>query len=173
VKTKIVIAIFLTIFAAAIFFYTHHDWNRLPAGTTIDRIVVTKSERKLSIFRDGKRIKIYRVALSRNPIGPKQEEGDMKTPEGIYTIDYRNPNSDYHLALHISYPSAEDTARATARGVNAGSDIMIHGLPNGKGWIGTAHRNMDWTAGCIAITDEEIGELWRVTPEGTTIEIRP
>jgi murein L,D-transpeptidase YafK len=111
--------------------------------------------------------------LGRNPVGPKQEEGDMKTPEGVYTIDYRNPNSDYHLALHISYPSAEDTARATARGVNAGSDIMIHGLPNGKSWIGTAHRNMDWTAGCIAITDEEIEELWRVTPEGTTIEIRP
>lgn len=172
-KTKILIAIFLAIFAAAIFFYTHHDWNRLPAGTTIDRIVVAKSERKLSIFRNGKPIKTYRVALGGNPVGPKQEEGDMKTPEGAYTIDYRNPNSDYHLALHISYPSAEDTARAAARGVNAGSDIMIHGLPNGKGWLGTAHRKMDWTAGCIAITDEEIEELWRVTPDGTTVEIRP
>ena len=139
---------------------------------TIDRILVEKSERKLSILRGGKVLKTYRVALGRNPIGAKEEEGDNKTPEGIYTIDYRNPQSDYHLALHISYPSAEDTTRAAQRGVNAGFDIMIHGLPNGQGWMGAAHRQKDWTAGCIAVTDEEIDELYRVTPDGTTIEIR-
>lgn len=172
-KNKIVIAIFLAIFAVGIFLYARHEWNRLPTGTKIDRIVVTKSERKLAIFREGKQIKTYQVALGRAPVGPKQEEGDMKTPEGVYTIDYRNPNSDYHLALHVSYPSAEDTARAAARSANAGFDIMIHGLPNGKGWMGAAHRKMDWTAGCIAVTDEEIEELWRVTPDGTTVEIRP
>jgi murein L,D-transpeptidase YafK len=97
----------------------------------------------------------------------------MKTPEGVYTIDYRNPNSAYHLALHISYPSDEDNARAAERGMSAGFDIMIHGLPNGHGWIGPFHRRKDWTAGCIALTDEEIEELWRITPDGTTIEIRP
>ena len=140
---------------------------------TIDRILVEKSERKLSILRGGKVLKTYRVALGRNPIGAKEEEGDNKTPEGIYTIDYRNPKSDYHLALHISYPSAEDTTRAAQRGVNAGFDIMIHGLPNGQGWMGAAHRQKDWTAGCIAVTDKEIDELYRVTPDGTTIEIRP
>jgi murein L,D-transpeptidase YafK len=173
VRVKILIGVFLIIGAAAIFFFAHHDWKALPRETIIDRILVEKSQRKLSIFRDGKKLKSYRVALGRNPIGAKEQEGDMKTPEGVYTIDYRNPKSDYHLALHISYPSAEDNARAAERSVNAGFDIMIHGLPNGKGWIGAAHRQSDWTAGCIALTDAEIEELYRVTPDGTTIEIRP
>ena len=96
----------------------------------------------------------------------------MKTPEGIYKIDSRNPQSSFHLALHISYPSDEDNQRASAISVSAGSDIMIHGIQNGRGWIGAFHRWKDWTAGCIALTDEEIEELWRVTPDGTTIEIR-
>ena len=171
-RAKILLAVFLIIGATAIFFFVHHDRKVLPGGTTIDRILVEKSERKLSILRDGKVLKTYRVALGRNPIGRKEQEGDMKTPEGIYTIDYRNPQSDYHLALHISYPSAEETTRAAQRGVNAGFDIMIHGLPNGRGWMGGAHRQKDWTAGCIAVTDQEIEELYRVTPDGTTIEIR-
>ena len=97
----------------------------------------------------------------------------MKTPEGIYKIDGRNPQSDFHLALHISYPSAEDEKRAAANGVPSGFDIMVHGIQNGRGWIGAFHRWKDWTAGCIAVTDEEIEELWRVTSDGTTIEIRP
>jgi len=173
VRAKILLAVFLIIGATAIFFFAHHDWKVLSGGTTIDQILVEKSERKLSILRDGKVLKTYRVALGRNPIGAKEQEGDNKTPEGIYTIDYRNPKSDYHLALHISYPSAEDTTRAAQRGVNAGFDIEIHGLPNGRGWMGPAHRQKDWTAGCIAVTDEEIDELYRVTPDGTTVEIRP
>ena len=125
------------------------------------------------MFRDGNQIKTYRIALGRNPLGAKQEEGDMKTPEGIYNIDGRNPQSSFHLALHISYPSDEDNKRAATHGVSAGSDIMIHGIQNGRGWIGAFHRWKDWTAGCIAVTDEEIEELWRVTPDGTTIEIHP
>ena len=145
----------------------------LPGGTVVDRIVVEKSARELSVFRNGQLLKTYCVALGANPVGPKEQEGDMKTPEGLYTIDYRNPNSDFHLALHISYPSAEDVTRATARGVPAGCDIMIHGLPNGRGWIGDLHRQEDWTAGCIALTDSEIEELWRMVPDGTPIEIRP
>ena len=169
----IVFAGLILICAFATCFYAHHNWNPLPAGTTIDRIVVEKSARRLSIFRDGNQIKIYRIALGRNPLGPKREEGDMKTPEGIYRIDGRNPQSSFHLALHISFPSDEDDKRATARGVLAGYDIMIHGIQNGRGWIGAFHRWNDWTAGCIAVTDEEIEELWRVTPDGTTIEIRP
>lgn len=155
------------------FVYQHRNANALLADTRIDRILVEKSKRQLSISRDGKKLKTYRVALGRNPIGPKQEEGDMRTPEGVYQIDGRNPKSDFHLALHISYPSNEDKARAAARGVSAGSDIMIHGITNGLGRIGTAHRERDWTAGCIALTDEEIEELWRVTPDGTVVEIRP
>lgn len=155
------------------YFAVHHVWNPLSAGTTIDRIVVEKSARTLSVFVNGKKLKTYRVALGRNPIGPKREEGDMKTPEGVYKIDGRNPQSTFHLALHVSYPSAEDSAQAAERGVGAGFDIMVHGIQNGLGWIGAFHRGNDWTAGCIALTDEEIEELWRVTPDGTTIEIRP
>src|SRR5262245_9789775 len=160
--------------AFAIYFYAHHNWNPLPAGTTIDRIVVEKSARRLSIFRNGNHIKTYRIALGRNPLGAKQEEGDMKTPEGIYKIDGRNPQSSFHLALHACRPHPMDKKQhAAARGVSAGFDIMLHGIQNGRGWIGAFHRWNDWTAGCIAVTDEEIEELWRVTPDNTTIEIRP
>lgn len=173
--TRLLLIVLAVVFvlAAATWFVAQHNWNPLPADTTIDRIVVEKSARKLSILREGKPLKSYRVALGRNPIGPKEQEGDRKTPEGLYTVDYRNPTSDYHLSLHISYPSPEDDARAAARGVNAGFDIMIHGLPNGRGWVGAFHRRQDWTAGCVALTDAEIEELWRVTPDGTAVEIRP
>jgi len=159
--------------ALCFYFYAHRNWRPLPTGTTIDWIVVQKSARNLSIFREGKRLKTYRIALGHNPVGPKQEEGDMKTPEGIYNIDNRNARSNFHLALHISYPSADDNAHAAERGVSAGFDIMIHGIQNGLGWMGAFHRWKDWTAGCIALTDEEIEELWRVTPDATTVEIRP
>jgi murein L,D-transpeptidase YafK len=166
-------AVLIVIGPFAIYRYVHHNWNPLPAGTTIDRIVVEKSPRRLLIFRDANLLKTYRIALGRSPLGAKEEEGDMKTPEGIYKIDGRNPQSSFHLALHISYPSDEDDKRAAARGVSAGSDIMIHGIRNGHGWIGAFHRWKDWTAGCIAVTDEEMDELWRITPDGTTIEIHP
>ena len=156
----------------AAFIRARNDSAKLPDDTTVDRIVVEKSARKLSVFRNGKLLKTYPVALGGNPVGPKQEEGDMKTPEGVYTIDYRNPQSDFHLSLHVSYPSADDIARAAERGVSAGCDIMIHGLPNGESTI-DAYRNSDWTLGCIAVTNEEIEELWRITPDGTPIEIRP
>jgi murein L,D-transpeptidase YafK len=168
-----IIVLSMAVCAFALYFYAHHNWRPLPPGTTVDRIVVEKSAKRLWIFRDGNDIKSYRIALGRNPVGAKHEEGDMKTPEGIYKIDSRNAQSSFHLALHISYPSDEDNKRAAARGVSAGFDIMIHGIQNGRGWIGAFHRWKDWTAGCIALTDEEIEELWRVTPDGTTIEIRP
>jgi len=166
-------AVLAIICAFALYLYAHHNWHPLPAGTVIDRILVEKSAKRLSIFNDGNQVKSYRIALGRNPVDTKQEEGDMKTPEGVYRIDSRNAQSSFHLALHISYPSAEDDQRAATRGVSAGSDIMVHGIQNGHGWIGAFHRWKDWTAGCIALTDEEIEELWRVTPDGTTIEIRP
>lgn len=118
-------------------------------------------------------MKTYRVALGRAPTGAKEYEGDQRTPEGIYRIDFHKPDSDYHLALHISYPEQADLERAAAQGLSAGSDIMIHGLPNGRGWIGRFHRRNDWTAGCIAVTDFEIEEIYRVVPDGTPIEIRP
>jgi murein L,D-transpeptidase YafK len=163
-----IISLFVALGLAALVIYAHHRGSTAP----IDRIVVEKSSRTLSIFRGGKKLKSYRVALGRNPVGAKEEEGDMKTPEGVYKIDNRKADSDYHLALHISYPAEDDNARAAARGVSAGSDIEIHGLPNGHG-AADFHPASDWTAGCIAISDAEIEELWRVTPEGTIVEIKP
>jgi murein L,D-transpeptidase YafK len=172
-RTIIFLAVITVALVALIYVYAHHVWNPLPTGITIDRILIEKSARKLSVFANNKKLKTYRVALGRNPVGPKQREGDYKTPEGIYKIDSRNPQSNFHLALHISYPSDKDKARAAERGANAGFDIMIHGIQNGRGWIGAFHRLTDWTAGCIAVTDEEMEELWRATPDGTTVEIRP
>jgi murein L,D-transpeptidase YafK len=173
VTRKIFLTLFAVIAAAAVIFLSARP-DRKPSvhDITIDRIVVEKSERKLSTFRGGHRLKTYRIALGQNPAGAKEEEGDMKTPEGIYQVDCHKPDSDYHLALHISYPSEMDKARAAARGVSAGSDIEIHGLPNGH-ISDDFHPWNDWTAGCIALTDREIEELFRVAPDGTTVEIRP
>jgi murein L,D-transpeptidase YafK len=173
IRRPIILPLCVVALLLATYLYAHHNWNPLPTGTTIDRILVEKSARRLSIFKNGKKLKSYRVSLGRNPVGPKEQEGDMKTPEGVYKIDRRNPHSGFHLALHVSYPSDNDQARAAASGVSAGGDIMIHGIQNGLGWIGALHRLHDWTVGCIALTDEEIEELYRITPDGTPIEIRP
>ncbi len=145
----------------------------LAEGAKADMIVVAKAERTLTLMRKGAPLKSYRVALGGDPVGPKRQQGDRRTPEGKYRIDYRNPKSRFHLSLHISYPSRQDRRAAKKRGVSPGGDIMIHGLPNGYGWIGIAHRVVDWTDGCIALTDEEIEELWRAVPNGTPIEIKP
>src|SRR5919108_2427544 len=99
IRKFLILLIAAALLIGSVYFYAHHVWNPRPAGTTIDRILVEKSARRLSIFREGKKLKSYRVALGRNPIGPKEQEGDMKTPEGRYKIDSRNPHSDYHLAL--------------------------------------------------------------------------
>lgn len=172
-RTPIIVLVVVLALVCLTYLYAHHVSSPLPPATTIDRIVIEKSARKLSVFGNGKRLKTYRVALGHNPMGAKQEEGDNKTPEGVYRIDGRNPQSNFHLALHVSYPSDDDKRRAAEQGVAAGFDIMIHGIQNGRGWIGAFHRLSDWTAGCLALTDEEIEELWRVTPDGTPVEIRP
>ncbi|MFL6518820.1 MAG: murein L,D-transpeptidase family protein [Chthoniobacterales bacterium] len=145
----------------------------LPRDAVADRIVVEKGARRLTLFRDGQALKSYSVALGRAPVGAKEYEGDQRTPEGIYKVDFHKPDSDYHLALHISYPEQHDIDRAAVQGLSAGSDIMIHGLPNGRGWIGRFHRRSDWTAGCIAVADFEIEEIYRAVPDGTPVELRP
>ncbi|QQR75314.1 MAG: L,D-transpeptidase family protein [Holophagales bacterium] len=145
----------------------------LPAGTRVERIVVRKAERVMELESGGVVVRRYRVSLGRVPVGAKEREGDRKTPEGLYRIDDRNPRSCCHLSLHISYPSPEDTRRAAARGESPGSLIMIHGLRNGFGWLGRLHRLADWTYGCIAVTDAEMDELWRVVADGTPILITP
>ena len=142
-----------------------------PLTEQIDHILIEKSVRRLTLFRDGKALRTYNIALGFAPAGDKVKQGDGKTPEGIFTISRRNPQSSYHLSLGIDYPQAEDRNRAAAAGVDAGGDIFIHGQPNGLGKLATI--SYDWTAGCIAISDQEIEELWRVARNGTTVEIRP
>ncbi len=145
----------------------------LPVNSIADQILVEKKARQLTLFRNNTPIKIYDIALGQQPEGPKRFQGDNKTPEGRYKIDFRKKHSDYHRALHISYPSPEDATLAAKQKRSAGGDIMIHGLPNGMGSLGPFHRLRDWTAGCIAVTNNEIEELWRAIPDGTPIEIRP
>jgi murein L,D-transpeptidase YafK len=138
-----------------------------------DQILIEKAERRLTLLRDGKVLKTYRSVLGRSPIGHKMQEGDSRTPEGNYFIDFKNMRSRYHLALRISYPDAQDRASAQARNVRAGGDIMIHGLRNGLGWLGTFHLMRDWTDGCIAVTNREIEEIWHLVDLNTAVEIRP
>jgi murein L,D-transpeptidase YafK len=143
------------------------------ATTAADKILIEKNARRLTLYAKGHPVKMYKVSLGRNPKGPKEREGDNKTPEGIYTIDSRNINSGYHLALHISYPNETDEQRAKSQGVSPGGNIMIHGIKNGFGWFGRFHTSIDWTQGCIAVTDEEIEEIDKLVPNGTAVEIRP
>jgi len=143
-----------------------------PAGE-VDAVLVEKAARRLTLLSRGRPVRVYSVALGREPVGPKIQQGDDRTPEGSYVIDSRNYNSAYHLALHLSYPNAADRARAAVLGVGPGGDIMIHGLPNGLGWLGPAHREHDWTRGCIAVTDREIEEISSLVSDGTPVQIRP
>jgi murein L,D-transpeptidase YafK len=143
--------------------------TELPA----DRIVIAKSAHTLTLMRAGSAIKTYKVALGTQPVGAKTRVGDHKTPEGNYTVDRKNAQSIFHLALHVSYPNAADRERARKLGVSPGGDIEIHGLAKQYAYLGALHRQMDWTDGCIALTNSEIEEIWRLVPVGTTIEIRP
>ena len=145
----------------------------LPPGARATKVLVLKQRRALFLLDGTDTLKQYRVALGLNPVGAKQRQGDYRTPEGRYTIDYRNARSAYYRSLHISYPNAADRARAKAQGVDPGGDIMIHGLPNGQAAVGAAHTRRDWTWGCIAVTNEELDELWRAVPLGTPIELKP
>jgi tetratricopeptide (TPR) repeat protein len=138
-----------------------------------DKILIEKKERRLTLISKGEVLKTYKIALGGNPDGPKERQGDNKTPEGTYFIDARNKDSQYHLSLHISYPNESDKQRAKERGVSPGGDIMIHGIKNGFSWVGDAHTEVDWTRGCIAVTDEEIEEIDKLAPIGTLVEIRP
>ena len=143
------------------------------AQTRVDHLVILKRQHKLQLLSGDQIVKSYDVALGRGGLAPKRRQGDGRTPEGFYTIDYRNPASHYHRALHISYPEQTDVQRARQLGVSPGGDIMIHWLGPNFSWAGENHRHYDWTEGCIAVTDSEIEEIWQVVPDGTPIEIRP
>jgi murein L,D-transpeptidase YafK len=142
-------------------------------ATKADQVIVVKSQRTLTLLSHGKVLRNYKVALGGTPVGAKEQQGDHKTPEGRYILDRRNAKSRFYKSIHVSYPNEQDKQRAAQRGVSAGGDIMIHGLPNGFGWLGATHRRLDWTDGCVAVTNAEMDEIWELIPDGTPIEIRP
>jgi murein L,D-transpeptidase YafK len=149
--------------------------SRLAAqdAAKVDRIVVEKSKRTLTLRHGSKILKSYKVALGAQPVGAKDRQGDHKTPEGIYSVDAKNPNSQFYKALHLSYPSRADRANARKLGVSPGGDVEIHGLGSKWGWLGAKHRLTDWTDGCVALTNEEIDEIDPLVKVGTAVEIRP
>lgn len=146
-----------------------------PKAAPVEQVVVIKSERVMHLLdRHNNIIKSYKISLGKNPVGDKEREGDGRTPEGSYIIDARNPNSRFHLSLRISYPNKSDKWRAKKANVDPGGDIFIHGMPNGKAWQWWKYsKKLDWTDGCIAVTDKEIREIWDLVADGTPIVIRP
>jgi murein L,D-transpeptidase YafK len=138
----------------------------------VDRIIVEKSAHRLTAFEKGRAVREMHVALGRAPVGDKTRAGDDRTPEGVFPIIAHQPASAYHRALRLGYPTPAQVRVGRLRGIDPGGDIMIHGLPNGMGWLGAWHRMIDWTRGCIALTDGEIDWLFQATPDGTPVEIR-
>ena len=149
-----------------------HGSASLASSAHADRLVVIKHEHLMMLMRDGQVLKTYRVALGRGGIGPKVRAGDNKVPEGVYPIAGRNAQSAFHRALRVGYPTPQQVRDAQRSGVDPG-DFMIHGIRNGLGWVGQLQRYVDWTKGCIAVTDGEMDEVWRAVPDGTPIEIKP
>lgn len=145
----------------------------LLARGSIDSIVVEKSERRLTLFSAGQAVRSYRVALGQNPVGAKRVQGDSRTPEGLYVIDRRNENSKYFRSLHISYPNAVDRFLASEKGYTAGGDVMVHGLAPEFADQGATHWKNDWTEGCVAISNEQMMEMWDAVLDGTPIRIKP
>jgi murein L,D-transpeptidase YafK len=171
-KKKIIwLTVFLTL--AGLMTYYFYPEDKLSNDIQIDSIVVYKSKREMLVYANEQLLKTYKISLGRQPIGAKEFEGDKKTPEGIYFINDKNPNSGYHKNLSISYPNKGDIEKEKKKEKSAGGDIKIHGLRNKRGFIGKFHRWFDWTLGCIAVTNEEIDELYRAVKIGTCIEIKP
>ena len=167
-----ILRIFLLLFAICLIYYVYPE-AELPPNTKIDKLVVVKSERVMYAYAGGQVAKTYKVSLGQNSVGDKQFQGDKRTPEGRYKINDRNPNSTFHKNLGVSYPNAADIIQAKIKGVDPGGDIKIHGLKNGLGFIGKFHRIFNWTAGCIAVTDKEMDELYTSVDNGTPIIIEP
>ena len=138
-----------------------------------DYVVVDKSDRRLYLYKAGRVLREFDVSLGLVPNGAKQREGDFRTPEGKYTLDARNANSDFFLSIHVSYPNEADRARAAAIGVDPGGQIMIHGWPNEPKHDVRRYQGSDWTDGCIAVSNSDMIDIWLMTRESTPIEIRP
>ena len=138
-----------------------------------DAVLVVKGERKLYLLKAGRILRAFDISLGLVPTGPKQREGDFRTPEGRYRLETRNADSDYFLSIQVSYPSEADLVRARAQGVDPGGQIMIHGLPNEPKYDMRRYEGSDWTDGCIAVSNSDMVDIWLMTSESTPIEIRP
>jgi murein L,D-transpeptidase YafK len=138
-----------------------------------DYVLVEKSKHLLTLFKNGKSIATYHVVFGGNPVGHKEQEGDQKTPEGRYTLDSKNSNSTFTKAIHISYPNAADIAKAKSKGVSPGGVVMIHGQKNGFGWASFATQRINWTKGCVALSNEDMEKVWKSINVPTQIEIKP
>lgn len=152
---------------------SHAPAVNISSAITADSIVVEKSKRTLTLYQMGIPVRTYKVALGKQPVGDKIKIGDNRTPEGVFFIDFKKPESKFYKSLHISYPDAAATQRASKLGVAPGGDIMIHGLPAAFAKLGQEHATYDWTEGCIAVTNAEIDEIWRAIPMGAMIQIKP
>lgn len=140
---------------------------------SVDRIVIEKAAHRMRLYAGQRLVRTYAVSLGGGGLAPKTRQGDRRTPEGDYRITGRNPNSRFHLALRIGYPTPAQAAAARTRGVDPGGDIMIHGLPNGRGALSALYKGRDWTDGCIAVTDPEIEEVWKLVRDGARVRIEP
>ena len=159
------------IISAALAFMLY--WGIAHSEQTADMVVVEKSKSRLYLMREGEAFASFRVAFGSNPKGHKQEQGDGRTPEGRYILDYKNSGSAYYKSIHISYPNAKDRKEARKRGVDPGGDIMIHGQKNGYGRLSILVQRFNWTNGCIALSDRDMDTVWNAVEPGTPIEIRP
>jgi murein L,D-transpeptidase YafK len=143
------------------------------ADASVDHILIEKAAHRLTLMDGDRPVRVYRVSLGHGGLAPKAREGDGRTPEGDYRITGRNPKSAYHRSLRIGFPTPVQVAEARRRGVDPGGDIMIHGLPNGRGALARFYAGRDWTDGCVAVTDAEIEEIWRLTRNGASVHIAP
>jgi murein L,D-transpeptidase YafK len=167
---KLAVLVFFALAASSMQAFSASDAS-LQASVMADKVLVLKGERKLLLMKGDEVLKTYSVSLGGSPVGPKVRQGDSKTPEGKYVLDRHNAKSQYHRSIHISYPNAEDVARAKKLGVPPGGDVFVHGQPHD--FSGTSQQLGDWTDGCIAVTNAEMDEIWRAVADGTVIEIRP
>ncbi|MDX1498528.1 MAG: L,D-transpeptidase family protein [Woeseiaceae bacterium] len=160
----------LLVLAALLLFGATATAGEFPVA---DKVLIEKSKRVLHLLKDGRPFRTFRIALGMVPEGDKEHEGDFRTPEGHYRLDRRNPDSEYFLAIRVSYPNPEDVRAARARGLDPGGQIMIHGQPNNPTQPEAYYRTRDWTNGCIAVSNSDMIDIWLMTDSDTPIEIRP
>ncbi len=169
-EKRVATALLPVILAAVAFFSSSLSASEFPVA---DKVVIEKEKRKLHLMIGGNTFRTFDIALGSAPIGDKEREGDFKTPEGTYELDMRNPNSDYFLSIHVSYPNTADRREARQKGVDPGGQIMIHGQPNTPTYSAGYYKSADWTNGCIAVSNSDMIDIWLMTPNSVAIEILP